>query len=61
MAGEFFVLAQLCLRGFTPALTFGNAKKVDILVKARALPLASNHPDAGVVVPPTEGDDVKVT
>jgi hypothetical protein len=31
MAGEFFVLGQLFLRGYVASLTYGNAKKVDIL------------------------------
>jgi hypothetical protein len=32
IAGEFFVLSQLTLRGYVATLTFGNTKSVDILV-----------------------------
>ena len=32
LAGEFFVLAQLALRGFDANMTLGNTKSVDILV-----------------------------
>ena len=34
MAGEFFVMSQLYRLGLAPALTLGNSKGVDILVKA---------------------------
>lgn len=33
LAGEFYVLAQLTQRGFVAALTLGNTKNIDILVK----------------------------
>lgn len=33
MAGEFYVMERLYRLGYTPALTLGNAKSVDILVK----------------------------
>ena len=32
ITGEFYVLAQLTQRGFVATLTFGNTKKIDILV-----------------------------
>jgi hypothetical protein len=32
IAGEFYVLAQLIHRGLVATLTFGNTKKIDILV-----------------------------
>ena len=32
LAGEFYVLSQLTLRGFIATLTLGNTKSVDILV-----------------------------
>ena len=31
MADEFYVLAQLFMKGYIASLTFGNAKSVDIL------------------------------
>jgi hypothetical protein len=33
MAGEFFVMAQLYLRGFNAVLSYGNAKNLDVFVK----------------------------
>ena len=36
MAGEFYVLAQLFSRRYTSALTYGNAKSIDILVSAKS-------------------------
>lgn len=33
LAGEFFVAAELSKRGFIVALTLGNAKEVDILIR----------------------------
>lgn len=36
MTGEFYVLAQLFQRGYMAALTYGNAKSVDILVSAKS-------------------------
>lgn len=36
MAGEFFVLAQLFLRGYDAALTYGHAKSVDILLYTKS-------------------------
>jgi len=36
MAGEFYVLAQLFARGFMAALTYGNAKSLDIFVAAKS-------------------------
>jgi len=36
MAGEFFVMEQLFRLGHLPALTLGNAKNVDILVKTKS-------------------------
>ncbi len=34
MAGEFFVMSQLFRLGISPALTLGNSKGIDILLKA---------------------------
>lgn len=34
MVGEFFVLAMLSLRGYIASLTYGNAKRVDILASS---------------------------
>jgi len=36
MAGEFYVLAQLYSRRYMAVLTYGSAKKVDILVSAKS-------------------------
>lgn len=33
LAGEFFVAAELCKRGYEVALTMGNAKAVDLFVE----------------------------
>ncbi|MEW5795968.1 MAG: hypothetical protein AB1772_06365 [Candidatus Zixiibacteriota bacterium] len=35
LAGEFFVAAELCKRGYNVALTMGNAKAIDILAEKR--------------------------
>ena len=37
IAGEFYVLSQLALRGYVATLTFGNTKSVDILVANQEL------------------------
>jgi hypothetical protein len=36
MAGEYFVTEQLFRLGHTPALTLGNAKKIDIIVRTKS-------------------------
>jgi len=33
LAGEFFVAAELCKRGYNVALTMGNAKAIDVLAE----------------------------
>ena len=35
MAGEFYVMEKLFRLGHSPALTLGNAKKIDILLETR--------------------------
>ncbi len=36
MAGEFFVAAELQRRGFSAAVTFGNAKRADVVASSRS-------------------------
>ncbi len=36
MAGEFFVMERLFRLGHEPALTLGNAKRIDIIVRTKA-------------------------
>lgn len=35
MASEFYVMSVLYRLGYNPALTVGNAKSIDILVKSK--------------------------
>lgn len=44
MAGEFAVMERLYRLGHSPALTLGNAKKIDILVRTQT----GNHYDVSV-------------
>ena len=36
MAGEFFVAAELQRRGFSAAVTYGNAKRADVVASSRS-------------------------
>jgi hypothetical protein len=33
LAGEYFVAAELCKRGFSVAMTLGNAKAIDLFAE----------------------------
>lgn len=60
MAGEFFVMERLFRLGHEPALTLGNAKTIDIIVKTKSdrLQTVSVKAVCGGGKWPVDGEDV---